>query len=565
MQFDDAKQNKHIDELRKQEEEELVRVLAEEKYNMPSINLSGVSIENEALRMIDENDARKLEVAPFKIVGKNIHVAVRSPMHTDLATLGKELEHKGFIPHFYMASSTSLKKAWDRYAEISNTTISREGGIDITGETLLALGENIKSIDDVKKSIETILADGSAKKISRMLEMILAGAIAVDASDVHIEPELDKVRLRYRIDGVLHDVAFFGEDNYHLINSRIKLISGLKLTQTSNAQDGRFSIFIKNEEIGIRTSVIPSAYGEGIVMRLLNPKTTKVGLDILGIPDKLFKILDHEIKKPNGLILITGPTGSGKTTTLYSFLRRIYNPEINLLTIEDPIEYHLEGITQTQTESDKGYTFAEGLRSALRQDPDVIMVGEIRDKETASIAINASLTGHMVFSTLHTNNAAGVIPRLIDLEVNPRILVSALTASIAQRLVRKLCPHCAKSRPATETEQQILNKVISYAKNVGKDMNISGIDMSGNFTLKDAVGCEACNFIGYKGQIGVFEAILTDEIIEKIINENPSERMIRKSAEHQGIFTMREDGVMKILSGITSMPEVQSVVDFDEE
>ena len=234
----------------------------------------------------------------------------------------------------------------------------------------------------------------------------------------------EQTRLRFRLDGVLHDVMFFENNIYHLLNSRIKLLSGMKLT-SKTAQDGRFSIMEEEEELSIRTSLIPGAYGEAMVMRILDPKSIQINLKDIGIEPYLFSVIEQEIIKPNGLILVTGPTGSGKTTTLYAFLRKIYSPEINIITIEDPIEYHLEGITQTQTNNEKGYTFLEGLRSILRQDPDVIMVGEIRDKETAQLAIQAALTGHMVFSTLHTNNAAGVIPRLIDLYVNPKILWTA--------------------------------------------------------------------------------------------------------------------------------------------
>jgi type IV pilus assembly protein PilB len=280
-------------------------------------------------------------------------------------------------------------------------------------------------------------------KISRLLEIIIAGALALKASDVHIEPEEKFVRIRYRLDGVLTDILHFDKETFRLLLSRIKLLSGMKLNLTG-AQDGRYSIILENTEIEIRTSILPSAYDESIVMRVLNPTSISVPLESLGIPRKLLSVLLKEIDKPEGMILTTGPTGSGKTTTLYAFLRKVYTPEIKVITIENPIEYHLEGIVQTQVNTDKGYTFLEGLRSALRQDPDIIMVGEIRDRETAEIAVNSALTGHLVFSTLHTNNAAGTFPRLIDLGVNPKVITSALSVSMAQRLVRKLCPECMK-------------------------------------------------------------------------------------------------------------------------
>jgi type II secretory ATPase GspE/PulE/Tfp pilus assembly ATPase PilB-like protein len=275
-------------------------------------------------------------------------------------------------------------------------------------------------------------------------------------------------------------------------------------------------------------------------------------------------VVEEEIAKPNGLILVTGPTGSGKTTTLYAFLRRIYSPEIKIITIEDPVEYHLTGVTQTQTNDEKGYTFAEGLRSALRQDPDVVMVGEIRDKETAETAVQSALTGHMVFSTLHTNNAAGVIPRLIDLGINPKILVSALSLSIAQRLVRKLCQFCKKEKALTKDETSVIKLVMDSIKKEGKSLSNYNINPDAPLKIFASVGCDKCNMTGFKGRIGIFEAIKTDEAIEKIMPENPSEREIKRVASAQGILSMRQDGIVKILNGITSIEEVQSVVDLNE-
>lgn len=272
----------------------------------------------------------------------------------------------------------------------------------------------------------------------------------------------------------------------------------------------------------------------------------------------------REIKKPNGMILLTGPTGSGKTTTLYAFLQKIYSPEVKIITIEDPIEYHLAGITQTQVDHKKGYTFLEGLRSALRQDPDVIMVGEIRDPETAKIAVESALTGHLVFSTLHTNNAQGVIPRLIDLDVNTKILVSALSLSIAQRLVRTLCPDCKSERPVTPEETTLIQTIWDAAVAKGKNMEQFGVKRDVT-TLWSVKGCEHCNGTGYKGRLGIFEVIQTDEHIEKIIIESPSERDIKKIADQQGTLDMREDGLIKILQGKTDFEEVKSVVDLYEK
>lgn len=562
--FDEDKQNKQLDDIHKEEEEQLVAALAESKYGLPYINLYNLGIDNEALRAIPEEEARGLKVAPFKLFGKNIYIGVRTPEEDLFKNLKDSMERKGLVPTFYMVSKASLEKVWDRYQEISMAESSKVGGIEISGEVLRETAKKINHIQDIEKLVNEALEGNKIHKVSRLLEMILAGAIAVKASDVHIEPEKESARLRLRLDGVLQDINFFSLDVYKLLNSRIKLLSGMKLT-SKIAQDGRFNIMEGGEEINIRTSLIPGAYGESMVMRILDPKTIQVNLEDLGIEPYLFDIVKTEIAKPNGFILVTGPTGSGKTTTLYAFLRKIYSTEINIITIEDPVEYHLEGITQTQINLERGYTFPEGLHSALRQDPDVIMVGEIRDGETAEIAVQSSLTGHMVFSTLHTNNAAGVIPRLIDLGVNPKILVSALSISLAQRLVRKLCAYCKKESAPSEKEMKVIKLILDGMKSEGKDLSSHNINSEKDFKIFYPVGCDKCNSLGYSGRIGIFEAIKTDDEIEKIMPENPSEHEIKKIAAKQGILSMRQDGIVKVLNGITSLEEVQSVVDLIEE
>src|SRR3989339_89128 len=562
--FDDDKQKKNLTDLRKQEEEDLVDALAEVRYGVPPIHLSGMPIENDALRLIVEKEARELEVASFKLLGKDVHVAVRSPQPDKLENLKKYFEDRQYIPHFYMASLASLEKAWDRYKEISFAEESKSGTIAISGESLKKIMAGIKNIEDIKQAILAIEKD-NIHTTSHILEVALAGAIAINASDLHFEPEENTVRLRFRLDGILHEVMEIPPAAHKFINSRIKLISGLKITSNSIAQDGRFSIYLGEDEISLRVSLIPGAYGESIVMRILNPKSIRVKLEDMGIEPKLYEVFMREIKKPNGMILLTGPTGSGKTTTLYSFLQKIYSTEIKIITIEDPIEYHLPGITQTQTDDEKGYTFLEGLRSSLRQDPDVIMVGEIRDSETAKIAVESALTGHLVFSTLHTNNAAGVIPRLIDLDVNPKILVSALSLSIAQRLVRRLCTLCKKEKALTEEENKVVKMIMDGIKEEGKSLSNYNINPDATIKIFSPVGCLECNNTGYKGQIGIFEAIYNDEKIEEIITKNPSEREIKAVARNQVSLTMAEDGLVKILKGITDYDEVAGVVDMSEE
>jgi type IV pilus assembly protein PilB len=393
-------------------------------------------------------------------------------------------------------------------------------------------------------------------RVSRILETILAGALSTEASDIHIEPEESYIRLRYRLDGVLVNVIEFDSETYSLLLSRIKLLSGLKLNIKKDAQDGRFSVHFGNSEIEIRTSVLPGAYNESIVMRLLNPKTISIPMEQLGIPKKLLSVIENEITKPDGMLLTTGPTGSGKTTTLYAFLKKVHNPGVKIITIEDPIEYHLPGIVQTQT-NDKGYTFLEGLRSALRQDPDIIMVGEIRDKETASIAINSSLTGHLVFSTLHTNSAAGSFPRLIDLGINPKIMSSSINIALAQRLLRKLCENCKKEIVIEGDSKKKIEEIL------GSIVDKNEIPTKTNKMFVH-VGCEKCNMTGYKGRIGIYEGMKLTPEVNKAISENSNEEEIAKAAIPQGILTMKQDGVLKILNGITTLDELERVISIEE-
>jgi type II secretory ATPase GspE/PulE/Tfp pilus assembly ATPase PilB-like protein len=445
LTFDEDKQNKKVDELLKKEEEELAMILSG-KYGVEYLDLSRMSIEGDALRLIPEDESRRANIAVFDATGRKLRVAVLAPESPETKQVLEDLTRRNYNVTPYIVSKGSLERAWARYKEISFASESKAGVLDISSEEIEGFVSKVRSLVDVQKLIEDILAEKKAYRISRMLEIVLAGALSMGASDIHVEPEEAYVRLRYRLDGVLTDIINFDRETFQLLLSRIKLLSRLKLNVKNEAQDGRFSIKIAESEIEIRTSLLPGAYSESVVLRILNPKSIQVPMEELGISPKLFKILDHEIHRPNGMILNTGPTGSGKTTTLYAFLRKVHNSEIKIITIEDPIEYHLPGIVQTQVDH-KSYNFSQGLRSVLRQDPDVIMVGEIRDDETAEIAINAGLTGHLVLSTLHTNNAAGAFPRLIDLGVNPKVISSAVNVAIAQRLVRKLCSKCSKPIP----------------------------------------------------------------------------------------------------------------------
>jgi type II secretory ATPase GspE/PulE/Tfp pilus assembly ATPase PilB-like protein len=552
---DDPEELKREEHLRKQEEEDLAQILSQ-KYGLTYLDLTLVSVNTDALRLIPEKEARETEVAAFGRVGKKLSVAVRSPQNPKTQEQIAKLVDLGYSVTEFMVSEESLKHAWERYQDLSFAKQSTAGVFEVSSESVEELLGKVNSTRDIGSLITDAVTMKKAYRITRILEIIFAGALATGASDIHFEPEEKAVRLRFRLDGVLTDVLTFDHDTYHLMLSRLKLLSGLKLNVTAEAQDGRYSIKVKGTEIEIRTSVLPGPYAETVVMRVLNPETIGAEMKSLGMEPKLFALVEHEIAKPNGMILTTGPTGSGKTTTLYAILKSINKPETKIITIEDPIEYHLSGIVQTQVDKNK-YSFAQGLRSALRQDPDVIMVGEIRDAEVAETAIHAALTGHLVFSTLHTNNAAGTFPRLVDLGVSEKILPSAINIAMAQRLVRKLCEKCKKPVAATKEQLEIIQRITGSVVDralVPKDLGV----------VYQGAGCEACDGLGYKGRIGIFEAILMDEKIETLLRDRPSEREVAKFSRYQGIPSMQEDGILKVLKGVTSIEELTRVVDLTE-
>jgi len=549
--FDEDKSNRKITELLEKEEEELVELLSG-KYNLEYVNLQLTPVNADALRLIPESEAREALVVSFALIDKRLKIAARNPQDEKTAKILDNLRAKGYAPELYITSLKSLNKAWLTYKDLSFSYESKTGSLEISSEEIGEIANQAKSLSQVINILNTVLSAKKSYRVSRILETTLAGALAIEASDIHFEPEESSVRLRYRLDGVLHDALHFDNETYALILSRIKLVSGLKLNIKKESQDGRISIKMSGREIEIRVSVLPGTYNESIVMRVLDPRSIEIPLEDLGINAGLMAILDKEMTRPNGMILTTGPTGSGKTTTLYAFLKKIYNPEVKIITIEDPVEYHLKGIVQTQV-NEKGYNFAEGLRAAVRQDPDIIMIGEIRDRETAEIAINSALTGHLVFSTLHTNDAAGSFPRLVDLGVNPKVMSSAIRVAMAQRLARKLCPYCKKEALLEGEPRDKIETVINSIVN----KNLIPIDHTKVWT---AVGCDKCNGTGYKGRIGIYEAILMNRKIADIIEVNPNEREIWDAAIDQGLLSMRQDGVLKIIQGLTTLEELERVI-----
>jgi type IV pilus assembly protein PilB len=555
IEFNEDKQKRKINDLLRREEEELVQIIGA-KHGIDYVDLSTVSISTDALRLIGESAAREARAAAYAIIDKKVKIATRNPDDSKVAAIVENLKKSGYATILTITSMASLEKAWAAYKDLSFAYETKAGSLEVSSEEITSIVEKAKDLPSIISILSDILAQKKSYRVSRILETILAGALATGASDVHIEPEESYIRLRYRLDGVLVDVINFDHETYALLLSRIKLLSGLKLNVKKDAQDGRFSVKMKGDEIEIRTSVLPGAYNESIVMRLLNPKSISVPLEELGIPKKLLAILMKEVTKPNGMLLTTGPTGSGKTTTLYAFLKKVHNPGVKIITIEDPIEYHLPGIVQTQV-NDKGYTFLEGLRSALRQDPDIIMVGEIRDGETAAIAVNSSLTGHLVFSTLHTNSAAGSFPRLLDLGINPKIMSSAINIALAQRLLRRLCPACKTALPLAGDVKKKIDEIVTTIVDTSEVPPMP----SSVYTAK---GCEKCNMTGYKGRIGIYEGIKLTEEVNAVVENEGGETEIAKAALPQGILTMTQDGILKVLAGITSIDELERVISIED-
>jgi len=515
---------------------------------IPYINLVGFPISPEALALITEEEARGLSVVCFYYDGKQLRLAATRPDNPQVLSLAKELAAKYFCQEeVYLTSEYSLNYALNIYKSIPRPRLM-EKGVKITEADLNKYSESFASFKDLQEQIGQI-------PVTEVVTMMMAAAVKTNSSDIHIEAEEKEIKVRFRIDGVLHDVASLDKSVWQKIISRMKLLAGVKINIIDKPQDGRLSIYLTNDRIDIRVSFLPTNFGESVVMRLLRSSAVGLEFDDLGIRGRAFQQLKREIERPNGMIITTGPTGSGKTTTLYAILKKLNQPEIKIITIEDPIEYQLKGVNQSQTT--EKYTFAQGLRSIVRQDPDIIMVGEIRDLETAEMAIQAALTGHLVLSTTHTNDAAGTVPRFLSIGAKPFLLAPALNAMIGQRLVRRLCEKCKKEiAPDDDTLvkiRELLEKLPEEEKN---KINLN------KMKFYQSSGCQACQGIGYKGRIGIYEVLTMNAELEKIIlGGKVSEYDMRANGSKNGMITMVQDGLLKALDGITSAEEVFRVAE----
>lgn len=553
IEFDDKQSDSILKSFYADETEDQARRLAD-KLGLPYADLRPVPFERDALELISVNNAQDWQILPFARSGQRLKVATVNPESNATRDYLQKLLNQGFQIEQYVVSVASLQKAWEMYREMDTSTNTAVGEVGIDNQLLVDLVSNDQTIDQVKKLLSENLSPG--KRTTDLVELLVSAGIALGASDIHLEPNEESVQLRLRLDGVLQPILEYDLKTHERVLSRLKLLSGLKLNIKDAPQDGRYSISIGDREAEVRSSMMPGAFGESVVMRLLDPGASQVNIESLGMKDDFLEVVRLEVNKPNGLVLTTGPTGSGKSTALYSLLKDIYRPGIKIITIENPVEYHLEGIVQTQVNKDKGYDFYDGLRSALRQDPDVIMVGEIRDNNTAKTAVQASLTGHLVFSTLHTNDAVGAITRLSDLGVLPETLAPAINLVLAQRLVRRVVETHRQEIPLTDLDKQKLTKLFT-------DLDPKYWQRLIDRGTKFIADPEKPETETYHGRIGIFEAFVVDNKAQNLIRSGASTLELAKLQQTQGLPNLAQDAAIKALEGTTTFEEVARVISID--
>ncbi len=548
-----------VKSLKKREEEIIINnnILSEkelfqlksEVVNVPFKEFETDEISLKALEFISEEAAKHYKIVPLKIDDNILEVGMTFPEDLKAQEILSFLARQNnFSYKVYLITISDFNEILKQYQtlkkEFSYALEKLEGELDKEEkDESRVFGEKL----DTK-----VLAEDAP--VIKMVAVILKYAVDGAASDIHIEPFKDKSRVRFRVDGILYASMFLPGKTHSAIVARIKILSNLKIDETRIPQDGRFSTMVYDKEIDFRVSTFPTSLGEKVVMRILISGEGLHSFEDLGLEGRNLVVAQKACARPYGLIFATGPTGSGKTTTLYSLLSTLNKEGVNIVTLEDPIEYYIKGINHSQIRPDIGYSFAQGLRHILRQDPDIIMVGEVRDEETAKLVIHAALTGHIVFSTLHTNNALGVIPRLIDMGIPPFLIPPAVSLVIAQRLVGLLCPHCKRKKKITNKEQEILEgEIKNFPEKIKKEMDFSFLE------IYEAVGCKRCNWKGYKGRIGLFEVLtMTDQLAELIMRELTEEKIWRE-ARRQEMITIKQDGVLKVLKGLTSLEEVLRV------
>lgn len=515
-----------------------------------AVNLTGFPIGPETLLLIPRAVADELHAITFFHSGSEIRIGAVQPDDARVLELAYQLgERNRANVGRYAISPDSFRHAYALYDTILKVQpiVTK---VSIPAATVARLRGALTNLNALGHEL-------AHAPTSDLVTIIVTGAIEAGSSDIHIEAEEDQIALRYRIDGVLREVATIPKDRWKQLMNRVKLLAGLKLNVTDVPQDGRVTIAFANETMDVRVSTLPTAWGESIVMRLLIASAVGLGFDGLGLRGRAFEALRREVERPNGMIVTTGPTGSGKTTTLYAILAKLNTKAAKIITLEDPIEYKVAGLNQSQIDPSRDYTFAKGLRAILRQDPDVVMVGEIRDLETAEVAIQAALTGHLMLSTIHTNSAAGAIPRFLSMGVKPFLLAPALNAIIGQRLVRKVHADCAEEVPPTPEQLERVRAVIASMPEQER-----AEASAKTLVFRHGKGCDACHGAGMKGRIGIYEIFTMSKAIETVIlSGKVSEYEMEELARSAGMVTMLQDGILKALDGSTSLEEVFRVVE----
>ena len=510
------------------------------------INLTVTPINPDLLRVLSPEVAKSAQIMPFFKLGQKLRIAIVNPSNPETIKQIESLKNNGFALNINLTSEESLSSALKLY-ESEQYKVKKEIDTTLQEEKIKAYEQEIHQLADLKDRLKTMSSEEA-------LYMINVGAYKTGASDIHYEPEEFSVRLRFRIDGLLHDIFEIEKAVFTNIANQLKYQCKMKINIANEPQDGRCSFTINEKKVDLRVSSLPTEYGETFVLRLLDSDRHVTDFEELGFWGKNLLHMEHLLKLRHGMILITGPTGSGKTTTLYTLLEKFNKPEAKIITLEDPIEYHLKGISQSQINEKRGYDFANGLRAILRQDPDIVMLGEIRDLETAETAAQAALTGHVLLSTLHTNSAIESLPRLINIGLPPFMVAPAIDTIIAQRLVRTFCPKCVEMRPIELSQKEEMQRTLDFIKSTQPSLQLEIPE-----TLPYATGCEVCSHTGYKGRVSVVEVLEIDhEMRDLILNKASSTKMI-ESARRKGMLTMYEDGIYKVIKGITSIQEVHRV------
>jgi len=525
--------------------------LKSENLKIPLKEVEAEKVSLKTLELMPEETAKYYQMIPInQITDSSLEIGMVYPEDLKAQEALEFLARRaGFKYKVYLITLSTFENILKQYR-----TLRRE-----VGQALEELEEELKEerVGEKAPSVAEFERMAEEAPITKIVALILRHAVENSASDIHIEPTREKLRIRFRVLGVLHSSIFLPLTVHPAVVARVKILSNLKLDETRIPQDGRFSTRLNGKSIDFRVSTFPTTLGEKVAIRVLDPGLGPKSFEELGLGGRNLKVLKEEIAKPYGLILVTGPTGSGKTTTLNAILQTLNKEGVNIVTLEDPVEYFIEGINQSQIRPEIGYEFSTGLRHILRQDPNIIMVGEIRDEETASLVIHATLTGHIVLSTLHTSNAVGVLPRLIDMGVKPYLIPPTLRLAIAQRLVRKLCDNCKKKiKPKPEIKEMILEQINSLSPENKNDLKLPR-----SFDIFIPQGCQRCNNTGFSGRIGIFEIISMTEQLAEIVLKELSEVKILEEAKRQGMITMKQDGILKVLAGVTTVEEVLRVAE----